>query len=321
MKNIKSIYLTMGWLVLMIFISLLFIGSVPTNPTGPGTPADSTVSQLSAVTTASGTDVYYIVSGGSSKKITHATLMSIIRDSIKTRAYPTAGDWSFDGATFDAGSANTVTFNDSVVFNAIVRLLSSPSYSKTLLPVTTNIYQLGSSSARYFSTHNKYAYAEQFIVTNPSSPSTDTVIISYDGTEIQMGGLNINDSYVSMDSATTFDLIAFTAHTYTVPAAGDTIMTLTSTDRYSSIQLDLPGNMSPGISRLFVNGAQKGMIIRFYNGDASYTMEFEDYVGGDDNIYMAGDFASMGQYDFIEFQCVVESIVGQTWMETARSNN
>jgi hypothetical protein len=102
---------------------------------------------------------------------------------------------------------------------------------------------------------------------------------------------------------------------------GDTVLTLTSSDKFSSIEVDLPGNIIPGFSRLYVQGAQKGMVIRFHNVDASYTMEFEDYAGSDDNLYMAGDFVLMTRYDFIEFQCVVESIIGQTWMETARSNN
>lgn len=320
MKNIKSLLFASMYLLVLTLVSIFLIASVPSGPGITGTPADSTVTQLTAATTAAGTDVYYIVSGGVSKKISHAVLMSIIRDSLQARNFATAGDWSFDGATFDAGSANTITFNDSSVFNAVVRLLSSPSYSKTLLPITTNIYQLGSSSARYFSTHNKYAYADQFIVTNPSSPATDTVIISYDGTEIEIGGLNLTDGYVSMDSSTTMDLLAYTPHSYTIPAAGDTILTLVTANRYSMIELDLPGNMTAGISRIYVQGAQKGMVLRLYNMDGSYAAKINDYIGNDDNLYLSANF-DFGQYDYLELMCVVASIIGQTWIETGRANN
>ena len=34
------------------------------------------------------------------------------------------------------------------------------------------------------------------------------------------------------------------------------------------IELDLPGNLTTGISRIYVQGAQKGMVLRLYNMDA-----------------------------------------------------
>src|SRR3990167_5384354 len=133
MKN-KTTIQSILMIAVLLLIGLLLTAALPTNPTGPGVPADSTVSQLTAVTTAAGTDVLYIVSGGNSRKISWSSLMSIIRDSLEARGYSTAGDWSFDGATFDAGSAGKVIFNDSTVANAGFYMNGTINRSRSIYP-------------------------------------------------------------------------------------------------------------------------------------------------------------------------------------------
>ena len=197
MKNkttIQSILL----MAALLLAGLLLTAALPTNPTGPGVPADSTVSQLTAVTTAAGTDVLYIVSGGNSRKISWSSLMSIIRDSLEARGYSTAGDWSFDGATFDAGSAGKVIFNDSTVANAGFYMNGTINRSRSIYPFTNNVSDIGSTSpsyTRYARVAARFIYADQFILTNPSSPSTDTVFFSYDGNKITLSAsLSFDDS-------------------------------------------------------------------------------------------------------------------------------
>ena len=197
MKNkttIQSILL----MAALLLAGLLLTAALPTNPTGPGVPADSTVSQLGAVTTAAGTDVLYIVSGGNSRKISWSSLMSIIRDSLEARGYSTAGDWSFDGATFDAGSAGKVIFNDSTVANAGFYMNGTINRSRSIYPFTNNVSDIGSTSpsyTRYARVAARFIYADQFILTNPSSPSTDTVFFSYDGNKITLSAsLSFSDS-------------------------------------------------------------------------------------------------------------------------------
>ena len=179
----------------LLLAGLLLTAALPTNPTGPGVPADSTVSQLGAVTTAAGTDVLYIVSGGNSRKISWSSLMSIIRDSLEARGYATAGDWSWDGGTFDAGSAGRVTFNDSVLFNYTIYLNGGNNKSKSIWPFTTNSYSIGTATARYAEGVFKNCKADYFIVTNPGAPETDTVFFSYDGNKITLSAsLSFSDS-------------------------------------------------------------------------------------------------------------------------------
>ncbi len=151
---------------------------------------------------------------------------------------------------------------------------------------------------------------------------TDSTDILYDGTNIIFAKPLAIGKGMSMDSASTFNVFNFTPHTYTIPVedAGDTILTLTTSDLYSSIKLELGGNVTPGISFLQIDTATEGMILRFYNNDASFTVIFKDIVSGDDNMYMEGDI-TLGQYDNIAFECADATKQAQVWMELRRKDN
>lgn len=275
------------------------------------------LASFTAVTSLNATDLMPMQIKVSNKykwrKITGASLWSRMRDTTQaqlTTLLNTSNSWNginnFDGATFNSGSHGKVTFSDSVIFASRTEIGSLYPYNATSF--------MGDQTDPFLR-----IYSKNFVLVNTAGTDSVVINVGTDGS-LSIPNLTISGS-MKIDSSATTDVMAFTPHSYTVPNTGDTILTLATANRYSLIELDLPGNMSPGISRLYVQGAQKGMIIRFYNGDASYSMEFEDLVGDDDNLYMAGDFASMAKYDYIEFQCVVESIVGQTWIETGRSNN
>ena len=62
------------------------------------------------------------------------------------------------------------------------------------------------------------------------------------------------------------------------------------------------------------------MILKMYNGDASYSIIFEDIVSGDDNLYLTANM-TLGTYDYIELLCVDASKGAQKWIEMSRSNN
>ena len=275
------------------------------------------VAAFTAKTTIGLTDIFPFQTKVSNKytwrKITGASMWDRITDTTEARITTllnASNSWNginnFDGAIFNSGSHGTVLFNgDSVVCTTQMWTHGIQRYSASSI--------IGRNTAPFFN-----VYAKTFTVINTAETDSATISIDASG-KISIPSLVITQT-MSIDSSASFNVIAYTPHEYTVPNIGDTILTLTSANRYSMIELDLPGNMNPGISRIYVQGAQKGMVLRLYNMDASYAAKFNDYVGNDDNLYLSAGF-DFGQYDYLELMCVVESIIGQTWIETGRSNN
>jgi len=225
---------------------------------------------------------------------------------------------TFNGATFAAGSHGRVTFADSVQFNANL------TYTQNIFPKTTAGYFNGQFGQKWLTVYSKNVFAENLYVTNVEG--NDSVLISYDDSTITFnksasffGTVSIADD-ISMDSSASFNVFNFLPHPYTIPTVGDTMMTLALADLYSLIEIDLPGNVTPGISHLQVDTATKGMILKMYNGDASYSIIFEDIVSGDDNLYLTANM-TLGTYDYIELLCVDATKAAQKWIEMSRSNN
>lgn len=314
----KSTILAIIYFMALVVTGLLLTAALPTNPTGPGTPADSTVSQLTAATTASGTDVYYIVSGGSSKKITHATLMSIIRDSIKARSYATAGDWSFDGATFDNNSAGKVTFNDSVVF-AAGWYATSTGKTYSMIPSTTNSYYIGNGTYRYGYGYYGSLYANQFIVTNPSSPSLDTLLaISYDGTDLVFGPLSYdvgNDIITLGADSSVLQNLCLSEANYNFSLATDSVITLANIESGVIISKSL-GVAVTGLETINMTNAGDGQVL-VITSRAGYTVTFEDEATTGGNLKLAGNFA-MAEDDVLTLKYKSSN---NKWIEVSRSNN
>jgi len=222
---------------------------------------------------------------------------------------------TFNGADFSAGAHGGVTFADSV---DITGLFILPAIT---LPTSNEVGTLGSNSRHLFYVIAKYMYADGFHLLDPGgSDSSDAAIFTYDGTNVTVDkNFNITDG-ITLDSASTFNVLNFEPHSYTVPGTGDTILILTLANSYSLIELDLPGSVTPGISKMQVDEATKGMIIKFYNNEASYTIIFEDIISGDDNLYLSADM-TLAQYDYIEMLCIDATKDAQVWIETSRSNN
>lgn len=249
------------------------------------------------------------------RKITGANMFNRITDTTEARVtalLAASNSWTginnFDGATFNADAHGVVTFNDSVVMGSA----ALPFYATRVYPLGTGGF-IG-TAAKYYTS----MYANSFVVMN--SGGTDSVVINVnDDGALSIPNLTVTET-VTIDSAASFNVLAFEPHSFSIPNTTDTILTITSADRYSVIMLDLPGDVTPGISRIYVEGAQKGMVLRIYNDDAIGYCIFKDFVDSDDNLYMTANL-TMNKYDYIEFMCVVESIIGQTWMETGRSNN
>lgn len=232
-----------------------------------------------------------------------------------------SGIATFNGADFDAGSHGGVTFSDSVDFQADI-------YLKNLFPLTDDTYRLGLSrtAARWFIIQAKYGNFEYLTIYNQEG--NDSTVFTFDDSlltidrDISIGGaLTITESF-TLDSAATIGVLNFESHLYTIPNVGDTTLGLSTADAYSVIELDLPGDMDPGISKMQVDGAGKGMILRFYNADATYDAVFLDLVSGDDNLYMSGNATlAAGHYDNITFQCVDATKNAQKWMQISESDN
>ncbi|MCP4394537.1 MAG: hypothetical protein GY804_09770 [Alphaproteobacteria bacterium] len=221
----------------------------------------------------------------------------------------------FNGANFTAGSHGGTTFSDSVYHNTGVH------YVNWLYPAASAIPGIGTLSSPY-----RTIYSKQFIV--PNEEGNDSVLVSFDDSTLTINrdvsfssGVNITDD-ITMDSAAVFNVFNFEPHSYTVPNTGDTILTLTTSDLYSSIKLDLPGDIDPGISKIQVDTASEGMVLRFYNADEDYEMIFLDVVAGDDNLYMSGNFTCQADnFDHIQFECVDATKGAQKWMQTGESDN
>ena len=215
---------------------------------------------------------------------------------------------AFNGATFGAGAHGKVIFVDSLVNTSGITYLN---FGK---PVSALAYW-GSVAQPY-----NQVTARNFVVVN--AEENDSAYINLDDSTISFTkALKLTDN-ISFDSASTFSVFNFEPHPYTIPTVGDTILTLTTSNLFSCIELDLPGDLTPGISNFQIDTATKGMVLRIYNADALYDAYFVDLVGGDDNLYMSGNFTqTAGHYDFIEFQCVDATKGAQKWMQTSKSDN
>jgi len=278
-------------------------------------PQDSTkVTDFTADTSPAAAGVFYYIESSTDKHITWGTLTTAMRDSLEANDYVITGAWT--------GLDNYVTIADAETITGKKIYSNSLHGVKHLFPTTTDTYFNGWSTVRWLMMMAKNMYAENFYVLDPGgSDSTDAVTISYDGTNVTFDKpLNITQS-LTMDSAATVNVLNLEPHPYIVPSVGDTILTLTTSDLYSLIELDLPGDLD-GISKFQIDTAAKGMVLKIYNADADYDAVFVDLVGNDDNLYMAGDFTlSAGLYQYIEFLCIDATKAAQKWMETSRSNN
>ena len=191
MKNNLKI---LGTFTALFLVGFLLLAALPSVPSQPGPARDSALSSLAAATSLSGTDIIYVVVSGNSRKLAWSDLMAQIRDTLEARNFVTTGDWQFVGAYFNAGANGRVTFADSVVFSSFVHL-NGITYSHNLYPATTDLYSLGNTLGRWDKIKGRLVYADQYIITNPSAPSTDTLIISYDGEK-----MNFNSNIAFTDS-------------------------------------------------------------------------------------------------------------------------
>jgi len=275
-----------------------------------------------AVTTINSTDLIAVQRKLANKyknyKMTGLSLwnwVTAIIDTNETALLNASNSWNginnFDGATFNSGSHGKVLFNgDSVV-------------------CTTQMFTHGIQRTQASSMIGRFdvpffnIYSKTFTIVNPAG--NDSAQVSYDDSTItfskgiSMPNLTITET-VTIDSGAAFNVLNFTPHGYAVPNVGDTIMTLTGANKKSFIILDLPGNITPGISNLDIDGASQGMVIRLVNNEASYTIILKDIVGNDDNLYLSANF-TMGLLDYIELMCIDDGVDSQQWFETSRSNN
>ena len=295
-------------IILLMFLCIILSAA-------EGLAQDSTkVTDFTADTSPAAAGAFYYIESSTDKHITWGTLTTAIRDSIEANDYTIAGTWS--------GMSNYVTIADAETITGKKIYTNALHGVKHLFPFTTDTYMNGWSTVRWLLMMARDMYAENFYVLDPNgSDSSDAATISYDGTNVTFDKpLNLTESF-TMDSAATLDVLNFEPHSYTVSSVTDTIITLSTSDLFTLIELDLPGALLNGISKLQIDTATKGMELRFYNGDASFAMYFKDLISGDDNLNMDGDFTAMTQYDYIEFLCVDATKNSQIWMETGISNN
>lgn len=121
MKNIKTILLAIFYMTALVSIGIMLTALTPPDPVKAmyeGEALDSPLTSLTASTSLSGSDVFYVVVSGNSRKVSWSSLMSIIRDSIEANNWPTTGSWEFIGGEFNSGSRGTVNFYDTVMVNA-----------------------------------------------------------------------------------------------------------------------------------------------------------------------------------------------------------
>ena len=97
-------------------------------------------------------------------------------------------------------------------------------------------------SARWATVPWQKVYSAQFVVVNTAL--NDSAVISFDDSLLTLDrdvlfseDITIAEA-MSMDSTATFSVMNFEAHSYTIPNTGDTILTLTTSDLYSLIELD-----------------------------------------------------------------------------------
>jgi len=246
------------------------------------------------------------------RKVSWTALRAAMIDYIDGLANTWALKQTFSsGATFSAGANGAVTFNDSVVCIAGAPLWVH--WIQRVSPSST----IGSAAAPFFT-----IYANNFTV--PNTEGNDSVSITYDDSTltidkaISFSGLTITES-VGMDSGATFTGMILGNVEYTVSTAADSIITLTT---YApSVELILPADVtSPGISRLHVNEATKGQVIRLWNPGGAYVIAFTQSVADDDNLTMAGD-DTLAYADNLTFQYIGLSGGKQIWMEVSRTDN
>ncbi|EFK95510.1 hypothetical protein LDC_2476 [sediment metagenome] len=276
-------------------------------------PADS-VASFTDKTTIGVTDITPLQTKVANKytwrKITGLNLWNQITDTTEARITTLLGasnSWNgindFDGATFNSGSHGKVTFSDSAIFTSRTEVGTLYPYN-----ATSFIGDAGDPFLRI--------YSKNFVLIN--SGGTDSAYINIgSGGEIEIPRLTVTEQFI-MDSSSSLNSIIYTYKKFEVPNTGDTIMTFTTKEPF--VELDLPGNVTPGISRFDITGAAKGQVVRIYNGEASYTIILEDYVSGDDNLYLSANF-TMGTNDVIELMCIDPSVSAQKWIEISRSNN
>lgn len=284
-----------------IFITLLFLLAYEAYP-------QVSLSTRDSVTSFQPIDLFWLqrkVTGSFvNRKVSWSYLRSNMIDYIDGLGNTWAATQTFSkGATFNAGSSAKVTILDSLIATSVY--INGDPYNAGS--------RLGNLDKPFL-----VMYSKNFVIVNTAGTDSAYITLNSDG-EISIPNLTVTEK-MNIDSSATFDVLAFTPHSYTIPNIGDTILTIVTANRYSMLELDLPGNMTTGISRIYVQGAQKGMVLRIYNMDASYAAKIIDYNGNDDNMYLSADF-DFGQYDYLELMCVVASIIGQTWIETGRANN
>ena len=301
--------------ILTIFLTLLFSSIT----------FGQKLSARDSVVAFNGDDIFAIQEDSSStytwRKVFFSDFFEALRDSMDlyygqlTISNDFTGINTFDGATFNADAHGTVTFNDSTISNAT--LWTGALYPKDV----DGTYTLGLPARPWYD-----IYAHEFTVINPEH--NDSASITFDDSLITIsrdvnftGTVQMSDAML-MDSTALIKVQNFEWHSVTISNLGDTILTLTTSDLYSAIELDLPGNLDPGISNFQIDTAAKGMVLKIYNGDATYDAVFIDIVSGDDNLYMSGNATlSAAHYDYIEFMCVDATKGAQVWMQTGESDN
>jgi len=273
------------------------------------------LSAQTAITSLSPTDIMWWNTdvGGvfTHRKMTWAVLAGEISDTMNSKTNTWALKQTFSsGATFSAGANGKVSFADSVQFDY-------PFYTSNFFPKTANGAVIGWSTQPYYK-----IYASEFVPVN--TEGNDSCVISYDDSTlsfskaVSFSGLTITES-VGVDSGAAFTGMIWSNVEYTVSTAADSIITLTT---YApSVELVLPADVnSPGISRIHVNEATKGQIIRLWNPGLAYVIAFTQSVGDDDNLVMAGN-DTLAYADNITFQYIGLSGGKQIWMEVNRSDN
>lgn len=276
-------------------------------------PAQVRLSTMDSITTFAPYDYSYwnTLSGGNylNRKVSWTALRAGMIDYIDGLANTWALKQTYSsGATFSTGSNGTVDIQDSALTTGLWT---------NWLHARQAVTYIGSTTDPFFN-----VYSRNFVVVNPYE--NDSVYISYEDSTLSFDkalrfpSLTITET-VGIDSGATLSAIIYDNVEYTVSSAADSIITLTT---YSpSVQLILPADVtSPGISRIHMNEATKGQIVRFWVSGGSYDITFTDTIGDDDNLDMAGDI-TLSYLDNITFQYVGLSGGKQIWMETGRSNN
>ena len=274
------------------------------------------VSDMDSITTMVTTDLFWINKDIGSSTFAHRQLSwTNLRNQMIDYIDGLANTWALkqtysSGATFSAGANGKASFADSVYCSSFVNVGIG-------LPLSPGTGFWGISTQPFYQ-----MTALNFIV--PNSEGNDSCAISYDDSTlsfskaVSFSGLTITES-VGVDSGAAFTGMIWSNVEYTVSTAADSIITLTT---YApSVELVLPADVnSPGISRIHVNEATKGQIIRLWNPGLAYVIAFTQSVGDDDNLVMAGN-DTLAYADNITFQYIGLSGGKQIWMEVNRSDN